>query len=205
MNRGLKGIALLAATYAALAGAPKANAALMLSTPQGSGDPITYNIGDLTEANWDLTAFNDTGESIDEIRLYNVFSLTEPTAGTLPTNWSLATPDDLGGGLWNLVFSTVTPPSYLGDGTSNIFEFNTYRPPELPELTLGPLTGQGRAGGLGYVPGETNFPEPSQGAPWTGPTGYDSGIPEPTTAFLLLAGGAALATRRPERKELYQE
>jgi hypothetical protein len=187
----LSGIASLAMS-AAVYGSESATGVLNLQSVSGSGAGATYT--------YDIT-LKDTGTTnigtfwyawLPPDDFYD-FLTSKPTAESSPTGWTanLQGEDNSRDGNSIQWVSSTNP---LTPGTSLTFGYTT---PDNPASVTG--------GGVGPFPYPTGYSYIYIGAPETDAGSLvnvavgDITVPEPATLSLLVAGVAALCTRRPRR------
>jgi hypothetical protein len=191
-----------------------AAAAMTLSPAPASAGPIVdINENDNvpvyagTKATWDITVYNNSdtepvgtpyNRDLSEVKLYDLFSLAQPTFGSLPSTWSGVSSAGSGPDLWNIQLSTSFSPAYIAPGDNKDFQIETYRDAELTEIVVGTLYGQGGLESAGLAPA-------LPGDDWQGPVGLESDaekpVPEPGTGALLILGAARALLKNKRREE----
>jgi hypothetical protein len=191
-----------------------AAAAMALSPAPASAVPIVdiYENDNLpvyvgTIAKWDITVVNNSHvepagnpykDDISEVKLYDLFSLAQPTFGSLPDDWDGYSTPGSEANRWNIQILTSDDAAYIGPGASKDFQIETYRDAELTEIVVGTLYGQGGLESAGLAP-------PLPGDDWQGPVGLESDaekpVPEPGTGALLILGAARALLKNKRREE----
>jgi hypothetical protein len=193
-----------------------AAAAMALSPAPASAVPIVdiYENDNLpvyvgTIAKWDITVVNNShvepagnpyNRDLSEVKLYDLFSLAQPTFGSLPSTWSGVSSAGSGPDLWNIQLSTSFSPAYIAPGDNKDFQIETYRDAELTEIVVGTLYGQGGLEVWGWQPA-------LPGDDWQGPVGLyqeitdPAVVPEPGTVALWTLGTLSYLLKGKRRED----
>jgi hypothetical protein len=193
-----------------------AAAAMALSPAPASAVPIVdiYENDNLpvyvgTIAKWDITVVNNSHvepvgnpyyNNLSEVKLYDLFSLAQPTFGSLPDDWDGYSTPGSEANRWNIQILTSDDAAYIAPGDNKDFQIETYRDAELTEIVVGTLYGQGGLEVWGWQPA-------LPGDDWQGPVGLyqeitdPAVVPEPGTVALWTLGTLSYLLKGKRRED----
>ena len=104
--------------------------------------------------------YNDWGESCTQVKLYDIYSVTNPVyASQYPSgSWGMNVVSGSATNLWDITFTAYDFYEYIGPGgDTRIFTLGTFIPTNaVGELLIGERRGQGNLQSHGWRPGTTN-------------------------------------------------
>jgi hypothetical protein len=92
---------------------------------------------------------NGYNGSCNEVRFFDLYSSSEPTFGSVPTDWN-GSYSYLGDNLYNITININDPFEYIPSGGEKNFGIITYLPSTNHVSVIGSLNGDGYIDGVGY-------------------------------------------------------
>ena len=103
-------------------------------------------------------------ESVEQVRLYDLYSHATPQANSFPAHWSLSATAGSGSGLWDVTLTCDDAAGAIAAGDSRAFRVRTFIPSTNASVQIGPRYGQGALPTYGWQP-------PAPGDDFQGPAG----------------------------------